>query len=534
MSIVRRGAGLILVAAALTACSVVFNFDADQCSSDRDCTARGGQFAQSTCERGVCRSLNDQAHCSLNADCSGPTLCKAGKCVNITSSDCPIVAGEQSLRAAEPIVFGAYAPLPPLNPAVSNEFRNYELAVGEFNSEAGGLVGGPNGARRPFAVVTCQTTTDTNAIDRSMNHLIDDVGVAGIIAALSPETLRVAFETHAHQSGVFLLGLYLADSVIVNEVDDGLLWNLIPDAKSMSGVYKPLFARIEQYLNLGAPLRVAFVEGTRRVSTDLADAVAESVTFSGDFRRFKLPPAEEDPQAATNIVTTLLTDQKPDLIVSFAGDDFLQRVLPPLESSWKTLAKTPLPFYVLSPTDPFGTALSTYVQSNQGMLKRALGVNIESAADKTLYNQYIGRFLKAYPAAQNYESLETFYDAPYYLMYAFAGAGNIGQFTGADLVRGMKRLIDMNASTNNGTRFSVGPSDVGQALTVLGLSSSGKIGLWGAGGPPDFDEITGVYRGQGSVWCFCSGNSSVVFDAMRFDKSNNTLTGGNPCCPFGP
>jgi hypothetical protein len=217
-----------------------------------------------------------------------------------------------------------------------------------------------------------------------------------------------------------------------------------------------------------------------------------------------------------------LLEFDPHVIVSLSADEFVRDVLPALD-----LVDATPPFYVLSPLNTFSPELSNQVAtSTKGLRTRIVGVNFASAEDPTLYNEYIHRFEKRFVDAQNHEHIENYYDSAYYLIYAHAAAGNVGQYSGSDLERGIKRLLDVDA-----TRFDVGPQPLAGALTSLAQSSTGRVALYGTTGAPEFDEANGARKGTGSVWCV-DEQTAIVHDALRYDPDTKLLTGDLPCFAF--
>jgi hypothetical protein len=118
----------------------------------------------------------------------------------------------------------------------------------------------------------------------------------------------------------------------------------------------------------------------------------------------------------------------------------------------------------------------------------------------------------------DYEGYENYYDSAYYLLYA-ASAAAPALTDGASMVTGMSRLLQ-------GTPYRVGPADMDTAVGALinGLS----ISLIGAGGPPNFNVLTGGKDDAASVWCVDSTMKTQA-DVLRYQDSDGTMQGTFPC-----
>jgi hypothetical protein len=126
------------------------------------------------------------------------------------------------------------------------------------------------------------------------------------------------------------------------------------------------------------------------------------------------------------------------------------------------------------------------------------------------------------------ENMENFYDAPYFLLYA-AAASNAEQPGGADLARGMLRLLE-------GTPLAVGEEDIPAVLAELNAGPNASVALEGTLGPPDFDAQTGARKHTPSAaFCITGGGDEALayrHDALRYDPERDVLTGSFDCFPF--
>jgi hypothetical protein len=168
-------------------------------------------------------------------------------------------------------------------------------------------------------------------------------------------------------------------------------------------------------------------------------------------------------------------------------------------------------------------ALFEQFKARPTLQTRTLGVNYASAVDTSLRDAYIKRFESKFPSATGFEGFENNYDAMYYLLYAFVGAGNVAAYTGADLARGMTRLL-------SGLKIDVDPAQISTGTAAL-QNPTTKIELHGTMGPPNFDPGSGARQSEGSVWCV-DASAEAVDDALRLDETKEQLVGDFTCFAF--
>src|SRR5690606_15935730 len=95
-------ASLLLLSALAGACSIAVDADRPQCAADTDCQRRGGIFADSICEEGLCREAQDQdddAACREGDDCdTGSVTGERDACVG---SRCPDAGSSRDAESEE-------------------------------------------------------------------------------------------------------------------------------------------------------------------------------------------------------------------------------------------------------------------------------------------------------------------------------------------------------------------------------------------------------------------------------------------------
>jgi hypothetical protein len=542
-------------------CSLLYDLSADQCEVAADCPKLDGSLA--ICRAGICIAEDSPPECTTNGECidsnfGQPFVCSAGKCVGLVTKECPLVVGAQNLRVPQPIIFGAYA-LARDSVSRSSVVRNLELVVEEFTREVTGLRGGPNGTRRALSFVVCNSSfpgTAPGTIDPflpSLEHLVDELAVPGIVAALQPRDLQEIFSQKLDAAGTFVISPYDQDSELASLIDSGRLWHMLGATSDLAPAFGPLLKRTETFLRLhesllklsepGAKLRVALVTANVAQETDVRDAMADLPELA-DFetQSFQVESALVTPKPDNSDVSAQLFAYRPHIIVALAGSEFIESVLPALETGnvwFEKAAMQQRPMYVLGST--MGPQAWSSYSGRQGdpggfktLLDRIVGVTYASAEDPRLLDLYEGRLLDENDDLIDPSVLlgsESVYDAGYLLVYAAAAAGQVPALTGKDIAAGMRRLV-------GGSGYDVGPSAISKVLTAL--DNGDDIGLKLTLGAPDWNVARGTRNGVGSVYCLNNGAFSFEatfplgphLDALRYDPETNQLEDTPlPCIP---
>jgi hypothetical protein len=480
-------------------------------------------------------------------DCEDPDdckLCRGESCVRLrnddietpgTGGECQQVLGASDWHpGAKTFLFGAFSSIrDPTNKSPLT--LSYELALEEFASRGGVPVQDED--RHPMAVVCNVAGISPEELDRTFDHLVDELGVPAIITPLPGIELKRSFERlRARGRRVFFLSPYESDSLLTNVDDDGLLWHITGNSTDVGQAYLPLFERAQRHVGPRADgLRVALMDSNLASQSDMGAVVHAGIEFNGKpasdndsmhYLRLRLESAQLDKDASVTDAFLRLLDFKPDIVVATGGEEFLLRVWQPLE---RTLSALPpedaRPFYVLSPYHAAErTDLTRILKEVPDLRTRTLGVNVAAAANSMLYDEYISVIKAAYPDdAMWFDGSENFYDSVYYLLYAVAATRNAPRLTGKEIATGMLQLLD-------GAPATVGADQIPAVKAMLAVAG-GKVALEGTLGPPDFDASAGARRGTGSVWCV---DEDLVhrFDVLRYDAGSKGLTGTFPCFDF--
>lgn len=578
----------VLLLLTLSGCSLLYDLGSDQCRTDQDCQLLGGDFVGRRCVTGLCvpRSSSGETSGDSSADASTsddtsstdhtstdtpsqstgsddgggdtvctshkqcieehfdePYICQEGKCVGLITKECPIVLQPENLEVPEPIIIGAYSAINALDKMASPITRNYNLVLDEFTERVGGLAGGPNNTRRKLVAVVCEgTKLNESPLANSIEHLIDRVKVPAIVSSLFTADLREAFNP---EDNVFFLSPLAADSDLVGQNNQGLLWFLLGQWSDLAPAYVALTKRAEAFQKEAAQvdeIRLALIEGSLTPARDIGQVLlsdaAHSLVFNGKtaldngdahFLFRSLTSDFVDDEADVSSVVQDLLEFKPHVVVVTAGTEFTTRAMPVIEAEWERSlgdagSGQPPPFYVFSPF--IAADMSLLDSANGDVRKRSAGINFAAAEDDTLYTAYRHRYSSMYgTSGVPPDGWENFYDVMYYMVYAIAAAGNPATLTGEHIAQGMLRIV-----SPTGNSHDVGPSAISSTLGALAVPNN-RINLKGTMGPSDFTVGIGARHTNGSVWCTPSNGGGFLYDVLRFDEESGTLEGQFPCFP---
>ncbi len=582
---------LAIVGPALVGCSFALNFDADQCSSNADCSGLGS----AVCSMGTCVAATDGAAgasgasssasasellgnqgsdddeamtleggaggsgaqgdagaaeqagastgCTSTEQCVAdnldePYVCTApgAECLSLKTAECPLVFGEYN--DDDSIVVGAFLDIPAAAPLSQMSVLNVKLALKEFNESVGGLPGGPLGALRPLAMVVCRN--DPELMAAGAKHLIENVGVSAVLAHLPSAELKTLFVDHALPNDTFVLNPGFADNSLTSLSSGGLFWHVIGDVRDVAPAYVPLLARIETYLNLGMDeeLRVAMLVADRYAEKSIADTMASQLQFNGrsaldngdNFYSATVPAMADDPSADYSEVNVALSEFSPHVVIAVTRDEFVYKILPVLEEAWPVGDNAPpRPFYVLPTALSANTDLLDFI---------SLDGHGTTSADKQR------RFVGVAPEAPEDLTLYNKFLVRFITEYPeFENPGGLENFYDAVYllanamfaagsvaqITGSDIARGMQRIVSGPVSVDVGPTSIADGFSAL--AAGGNIRINGTMGPADFDPGVGARRGQGSIYCFAQSGFTLTFayDVLRYDSSSDDLVGDFTC-----
>ena len=536
--------------------------------------------------------------CTTNSDCIAanldqPYICKNSACIKLLSTSCPVLLPTSNaltlLKTGDPIILGGYANMTnTANPHDSLAVINWDLAFDEFNSalQNNGI---PDGSKpsHPVLDLVCQGTDSD--ITPSLAHLTQDIGAPALLTTLSADKLLAAFNvtqsaayTNAGGNPVFFMSTGSATLQLANLQDDGLMWHMLGDPRTLAATTVALLKRIEPYVNaqrkalctsLGTackddpskiPMRVTLVYNdqvtmsdmytvlttpdsnhpevalsfnnasgsvTTLGTTELAAVDQLASSGSGDFRTVKIQSAQTVASGSTTVVQNAIDDLQnnpPHVILAIATSEFPQSVMPQVEMHWGDTG-TPSegmqkPFYVASQL-LYNTVQLQAAAAANALNTRLVGVNYAEAQDahsKGLYNTYENNLVNSYSGSLTLAGTENYYDGAYSVLYALAAAAR-SKPDGSDLAN----VIGTRVLGTSGTSTDIGKLAITNgSVSNLVSQSTYKISLWGTMGPPDFDYASGTRVSTTSAWCIQPGTSSWNYqaDGLIYDPTNQVFT----------
>lgn len=581
----------VSAAAVCSGCSLLFHADASQCATNSDCASHG--LLNHVCQAGTCVAStvdmdasmqnpdssmssmdsggsNDSAqaieaapdtatppppanYCNTTTDCHGVSphpevACDVDRhqCIQLTTDECSYVAPQNwqtnlSTSGLNPIFIGAFATIPPNGPLNHPSYLNYSLALQEFANAGGIPAGGGNAPRLPIAVV-CDDTQDPNVI---MNHLVNDVHVPAVIAALSSTILHNTFSnTNLSQSdagapSVFFINPFGSNTTLVppSLETNELLWSMLGSPADLAPAYAAFFPYIERYVRnppsvdgmgqtignvdggAARPLRVAaFTATSSQDLLDLQAAVRPVLTWNGRTYQQNLSDGnyldveiKDSTLSGADLNSVIIPELpaavnqlihfQPDIVVSFASEEFIR-----LMETYEASSGSNHPFYLLGVYNTDSTDVLTSWIGSSGTFStdfkrsRMAGIAFASAANNSVLQDYDTTFLATYGQNDSqFLGAENYYDATYFTVYSLAGAGHLPEAIGANLVQGMARLVN---PPGFGDARIVGQRDIPNVIVDLQAAGNKAISLTGTLGAPDFSLTTGSRVSPGDVYCF--------------------------------
>lgn len=216
----QRYTPAICAALLVCGCTLVSDFSAHQCEVSADCDVLGASIRRCV-EHECVPGCENNRHC--NAFDPRKPICPAtgracealtsedGSCYVSSTYDDAVMGG---LVGADQTILGAFAPT-----LSSSLWLTLSLAVEELN-RAAALAGS---LLAPTSVVLCRGGDDAAA---SMDHLVGQLGVKGIVASLDAETLEAVRREPALEGQILLLSPRATDAPLAG--DGRWLWYLWP------------------------------------------------------------------------------------------------------------------------------------------------------------------------------------------------------------------------------------------------------------------------------------------------------------------
>lgn len=479
----------------ITSCTLVSDFDVHACREDSECAFPEGDVAR--CEQQRCvRGCRDNHNCA-SWDPRTP-ICPSvdSNCVSLTSSggECGVSTGYVdetmgSLVARDMLIVGALVPAPK-----SAAWLTLELATSEIATNGG--LPDLSGVPRPVVAVACGA--EGGALEPIASHLIDDLGVSGVVTTLDAASLSSAFGLPAIRDSMLMMSARgsAADPAIAASP---MLRQLGAPATSAANLYPVLIDRINQGLIArrgdGTLPRVVSLVSEAAEDIALADAVLPTLTLEGagaqellrQDRHRRLTLSDVDPDRRASVLADVIA-YAPDIVLTFAGGFFAapgteerSRVAQVLQEA--ATEGTWSPIFVFGPANVGDSALRVLARESPSFRARAVGITSAPAHDSALARALEDRFLTAFPLAEA-EPSALAYDAYYQIAYGLVAArGNAREGDVAALLEGLARIADPSAPAvpvgPDGLASSIGLLSTGAAFNLMGVTGAalGSRGL---------------------------------------------------------
>jgi hypothetical protein len=508
------------------ACTLLSDFDVDQCETDAACENPVGVTRY--CDSGRCvMGCRNNHHCA-SLDPSTP-LCNRdqAECVSITSArrECYLSSdyddqslGEASVQSMN--IVGAFA-----STLHSSTWLTLDLAVDELQSP---MADEDSDAWPPLMVVVCQDGPDD--IGGGVAHLVDNLGVRGVIAS---------FDGSAQAAALLAAGegaLLLSPEGVLDDTGGELYWYLGGDYRTLTPVYPRLLAGLarhvgERVAGTGRLSRVAVISGPGEHES-LAGLAAEALVVDGQTRgelevndRFRSFPLSDD-QRERDLAALL--EFAPDLVILQVGGVFNSApraeratVIGQLEEA-AAAGTRPLPIYLIGPRSGGDSYLDALAATSASFRARALMIDltIPSEPEEAALR---ARFANAYPnSAPDVRPVPRIYDALYYLAYASVAGRDELESSPTSIRMGLQRVTDPSGPL---VHVGTGPQglDVGRQL-ALAKRPFALEGLTGSGA---FLPDRQVRAAPPIISCWGDDGTRVVIGSYASESGAMSLSTGS-------
>jgi branched-chain amino acid transport system substrate-binding protein len=531
--------GALGVVASESGCSFVLDTSTVQCSTDGDCSSRGGDFAASVCgpeHRCVPQDGGEtdapDISCTTNKECStalGETaLCRKTDhtCAKVLSPECTQTIGDVSNDDA--LVFGSiFTVRGNSGPAGIERQNSIAVAVNDITQNVGGVPGSDN-KPHPLAFVACDDTDDSI---KPAKHLALDLGLPAIIGVASSTRVIQVAQTVTVPVGTLLISPTATSTSITQLVDANLVWRTAPSdslqAVALIDQVSALEAKYRSDNSVAAAtkLRMAFVYLNDAYGGGLFQAVSLGASINGagltDPANNGLVIASGyDPNPTdlnAQVSAVLNASPRPAIIAAFGSTEVITRLMQPIEAQWGT--GSPKPMWLFSDAAKKAELLAQ-IGADESMRKRVRGSVPTAPLTSTVYKSFTLAYQGMFNSTPDAFGTAGAYDAVYLLAYS-AAAASVSPLTGDVLQRGFARLVPPSTE-----KLAVGGAQMSEGFRVL--ASGGNFDIDGASGPLDFDLKSGDTRSNIEVWCIARDlTTAPVFVASGrvFDATTNAMAG---------
>jgi ABC-type branched-subunit amino acid transport system substrate-binding protein len=546
---------------ALNACSLIVDTRERTCTVDSECApfAPGAVCAAA----GTCSLPGDgsaaakdgttvSGACTTNSEClakSGePSICQkaVGRCVRLTTPDCPIVFGvstsgdlltdRRAVESDDTIVLGSLTSLAGANQAKGEaRVSGIQLALSEFSTRGGVPFGDRN---RPVAFVSCNDVDVSppdagvdKAVVRAARHLVDDIGVPAIIGAGTSSTTTDAIRAACTKGTLLIAPSATSPALTTNADKSGLFLRTAPSDALQAIPLAQLAADAEAALPAGTH-RLMLLTKNDSYGQGLRDQIIDKLQFNGkklsdpaNATATKLFEFSADPTFDFTPLVNATASLLPQVVVLAGTNEAVDGIVAKVEAVWP--GGTPRPVYIASDglkADKLLTLVKADDSSGTptGLRTRVRGTapGRPTATTQTFALRYGSRFPAA-PGGSSTFGTAGAYDAAYLLFYGLAASG-VEPITGRTILDGISGTVVVDGRTP----IEVGPTGIDTAKPLLRSKSPFK--LVGASSPLDFDAA-GESPSDIEVWCVRPGGT--FFSTERYYSATSRTVVGAFNCP---
>jgi len=518
----------------LASCNLVVDASADQCETDADCVAKGGDFAGSLCTADhVCGRVS----CTSSAQCSRrfgePGYCRPSDstCSKLLTEDCTSVFPAGGLDAEDAIVLGFMGPLRDQFASVGIPLKQgAELALNEIETRTNGLPPVGGGPQRHLVMLACHDIDNPTRVAR---HLVDEVQVPAILGpAFSGITVQVTTDVTV-PGQVLTVSASATSPDITSLNDNGLVWRTAPSDTIQARPLAELVLKVESILRdegalaTGESARIAIAAKDDAYGLGLADAVFAQMKAQGVaaastpallLQRNYADPAN-NPGVDWDTPANEIINFAPHIVFGLGTNEFVTELLTRIEAGWGSGER---PRYLL-PEGGKVDELEDIVAKQPDLSARILGT-VPGAQLADGYAGFASRFNAFFNEPPGTFS-EFAYDAAYLLAYSVGITGKAHP-SGRQMADGMQKL-----TCEGGTMVPAGPTDFSGYFNTA--TQSQCIDFDGVSGPLDFDNATGDASSDIAIWCTrrSGGNVTLEAQAAYFSAADGSIQGDVAFCP---
>ncbi len=522
-----RATGTAAAALLATACSLLVQSNAVQCTVDQDCAIFDAGGAPIVCIDTVCVGPGVGGPCQTNTDCvtrnaGMPATCRndTHQCVPLLSPNCPTVYGDYQSNDA--IVLGSVLSLTGMQGSSGVfEVQSAELALDDFANTIVGLPAGADGKPRPLVLVECDDTGDNTVATQAATHLVNDIGVPAILGPDASGLCTAVINNVTIPAKVLLISP-AATSATLSGISP-YFWRTSPSDDIQAVPLGLSVGEIATAHSL-APIKLAVLYKSDTYGTGLYTTVTSTLQIngapvgapqnSGNFSPVEyMADGSNIAAGAAQIVAF-----QPNLIALFGTNEVISGGLDAIEASWP--AGPARPFYLVSDGGEAQELLNE-ITTNPGLRTRVRGT--VPGTNSALFQAFSLEYQGKYGSPAEVFGMAGSYDSIYLLGYAITSAGTGSPLDGTAIANGMAKMI-------GGTPINVGVGDMQSAVTTL--TGGNAIAIDGASGPLHFDLMTHEAPSDIEVWCVGldgSSNPQFVSSGRSYDATSGMMVGTFNC-----